>query len=66
MVEVFLGEKETVEAALRRLKEKLDREGTMDEVRRLREFETPAQKKRRKAKQLAQKIASARRRQIYR
>lgn len=62
MIEVFPKEGEPVEMSLRRLKDKLEREGTMDEVRRLRAFETPTQKKLRKARILAQKIARARRR----
>ncbi len=39
-----------MDRALKRLKNKLDSEGIMDEVRRLRAFETPTQKTRRKAK----------------
>ena len=36
--------------ALKRLKNKLDSEGILEEVRRLRAFETPSQKHRRKAR----------------
>jgi small subunit ribosomal protein S21 len=61
MVEIFLKQGESVETALRRLKDKTEKEGTMDEVRRLRAFETPAQKKKRKAQILAKKMAQARR-----
>jgi small subunit ribosomal protein S21 len=39
-----------VDRALKRLKNKLDAEGILEEVRRLRAFETPSQKVRRKAK----------------
>jgi len=60
VVEIFVKDGEPVETALRRLKDKLEVEGTMEEFRRARAFETPAQKKRRKAKQLAQKIQRAR------
>ena len=41
---------EPVDRALKRLKNKLDAEGILEEVRRLRAFETPSQKTRRKAK----------------
>ena len=39
-----------IDRALKRLKNKLDAEGILEEVRRLRAFETPSQKTRRKAK----------------
>jgi small subunit ribosomal protein S21 len=41
---------EPVEKALRRLKKKLDREGTLREARAHRHFEKPSEKRRRKAK----------------
>ena len=41
---------ESVEKALRRLKKKLDREGTLKEVRNHRRYEKPSEKKRRKMK----------------
>ena len=41
---------EPVDRALKRLKSKLDTEGIMDEIRRLRAFETPTQRTKRKAK----------------
>lgn len=50
MPEVIVRKGEPVDRALKRLKSKLDAEGILDEVRRLRAFETPAQKSRRKAK----------------
>ena len=50
MPEVIVRKGEPVDRALKRLKNKLDAEGILDEVRRLRAFETPAQKSRRKAK----------------
>ncbi len=50
MPEVTVRKGEPIDRALKRLKNKLDQEGIMDEVRRLRAFETPTQKTRRKAK----------------
>jgi small subunit ribosomal protein S21 len=50
MPEVFVKKGEPIDRALKRLKSKLDAEGILDEVRRLRAFETPTQKTRRKAK----------------
>jgi small subunit ribosomal protein S21 len=50
MPEVTVKKGEPIDRALKRLKSKLDAEGILDEVRRLRAFETPVQKSRRKAK----------------
>jgi small subunit ribosomal protein S21 len=50
MPEVQVKKGEPIDRALKRLKSKLDAEGILDEVRRLRAFETPTQKSRRKAK----------------
>ena len=50
MPEVIVRKGEPVDRALKRLKNKLDAEGILEEVRRLRAFETPTQKSRRKAK----------------
>jgi small subunit ribosomal protein S21 len=50
MPEVQVRKGEPIDRALKRLKGKLESEGIMDEVRRLRAFETPVQKSRRKAK----------------
>lgn len=50
MPEVIVRKGEPIDRALKRLKGKMDSEGIMDEVRRLRAFETPMQKYRRKAK----------------
>lgn len=47
--EVKVKKGESVERALRRLKKKLDKEGTMREVRAHRHYEKPSEKKRRKA-----------------
>jgi small subunit ribosomal protein S21 len=48
--EVRLKKGEPVDKALRRLKKKLDREGTLREARAHRHFEKPSEKRRRKAK----------------
>ena len=50
MTETRLKKGESVEKALRRLKKKIDREGTLKEVRNHRHFEKPSEKKRRKMK----------------
>ena len=50
MTEIRLKKGESVERALRRLKKKLDREGTLREVRNHRHYEKPSEKRRRKSK----------------
>ena len=50
MTEIRLKKGEAVDKALRRLKKKLDREGTLQEVRDHRRFEKPSEKRRRKEK----------------
>jgi small subunit ribosomal protein S21 len=55
MPEVIVRKGESIDRAIKRLKGKLDSEGIMDEVRRLRSFETPTQKSRRKAKSNAKR-----------
>ena len=55
MPEVIVRKGEPIDRALKRLKSKLDQEGILDEVRRLRAFETPVQKSRRKAKNNAKR-----------
>jgi small subunit ribosomal protein S21 len=50
MPEVVVRKGEPIDRALKRLKNKLDAEGVMEEVRRLRAFETPTQKTKRKAR----------------
>ncbi|MBN8711628.1 MAG: 30S ribosomal protein S21 [Verrucomicrobia bacterium 61-8] len=55
MPEVTVRKGEPIDRALKRLKSKLDSEGILDEVRRLRAFETPTQKSRRKAKNNAKR-----------
>lgn len=49
MAEVKVKKGEPVEKALRRLKKKLDKEGTMREIRAHRHYEKPSERKRRKA-----------------
>jgi len=55
MPEVVVRKGEPIDRALKRLKSKLDTEGILDEVRRLRAFETPVQRSRRKAKNNAKR-----------
>ncbi len=50
MTEIKLKKGESVEKGLRRLKKRLDREGTLKDVRNKRRFEKPSAKKRRKMK----------------
>jgi small subunit ribosomal protein S21 len=55
MPEVSIKKGESVDRALKRLKNKLEAEGILDEVRRLRAFETPVQRFRRKQRSAAKK-----------
>jgi len=55
MPEIIVKKGEPIDRALKRLKGKIDAEGLMDEVRRLRAFETPVQRTRRKAKNNAKR-----------
>ena len=50
MTEIKLKKGEPVDRALRRLKKKVDREGTLKIVRSRRTFEKPSEKRRRKEK----------------
>ena len=50
MTEIRLKKGEPVEKALRRLKKKIDREGTLRVVRSHRHYEKPSEKRRRKQK----------------
>jgi len=50
LTEIKLRKGEPVERALRRLKKKVDREGTLKTVRSHRHFEKPSEKRRRKQK----------------
>ncbi len=49
MAEVKVRKGESVDKALRRLKKKLDKEGTMREIRAHRHYDKPSIKRRRKA-----------------
>jgi small subunit ribosomal protein S21 len=49
VVEVKLKRGESVEKALRRLKKKMDKEGTMKDMRSHQYFEKPCEKRRRKS-----------------
>jgi len=55
MPEIIVKKGEPIDRAIKRLKGKIDAEGLMDEVRRLRAFETPVQRTRRKAKNNAKR-----------
>jgi len=50
MAEVIVKKGEPVDRALKRLKNKLENEGILEEIRRLRSFETPTQRTKRKAR----------------
>ncbi|HTJ00583.1 MAG TPA: 30S ribosomal protein S21 [Dongiaceae bacterium] len=50
MTEIKLKKGEPVEKALRRLKKRIDREGTLKTVRAKRSFEKPSERRRRKMK----------------
>ena len=50
LTEIRLKKGESVDRALRRLKKKIDREGTLKEVRNHRHFEKPSERRRRKVK----------------
>ena len=50
MTEIRMKKGESLEKALRRLKKRVDREGTLKEVRNHRHYEKPSEKKRRKLK----------------
>ncbi|OQC64526.1 MAG: 30S ribosomal protein S21 [Verrucomicrobia bacterium ADurb.Bin006] len=50
LTEIRLKKGESVEKALRRLKKKVDREGTLKEVRNHRHYEKPSERRRRKLK----------------
>ena len=55
MPEVDIKKGEPIDRALKRLKSKMETEGIMDEMRRLRSFDTPAQKTKRKARSNAKR-----------
>lgn len=53
--EVQVKKGEPIERALKRLKNKLESEGIIEEMRRIRAFETPAERTRRKARAAAKR-----------
>jgi small subunit ribosomal protein S21 len=53
MQQIKLKKDESLDGALKRLKEMVTLEGTLDEVRRLRAFETPKERRIRKARRTA-------------
>jgi len=55
MPEVTVKKGESIDRALKRLKNKLESEGILEEIRRLRAFETPVQRFRRKQRAGAKK-----------
>ncbi len=55
MPEVSVKKGESIDRALKRLKNKLEAEGVLEEIRRLRAFETPVQRFRRKQRAAAKK-----------
>ena len=55
MPEVSIKKGEAVDRALKRLKNKLESEGILEEIRRLRAFETPTQRTKRKARATAKR-----------
>ena len=54
MSEVRMKKGESVDKALRRLKRKLDREGTLREIRNKKHYEKPSVRRKRKAKEARQ------------
>ena len=58
MPEVTIKKGESVDRALKRLKNKLESEGILEEIRRLRAFETPNQRTKRKARANAKRARS--------
>ncbi|MBW4578528.1 MAG: 30S ribosomal protein S21 [Tildeniella nuda ZEHNDER 1965/U140] len=49
MTQVVLGENEGIESALRRFKRQVSKAGIFADIKRLRQFETPIEKRKRKA-----------------
>lgn len=59
MTQVVVGENENLESALRRFKRQVSKAGILPDIRRKRHFETPIEKRKRKA------IARRRKRRFY-
>lgn len=57
MTQVDARRGEPIDRALRRLKKKLDREGTMRELRNRRHYEKPSEIKRREDKRTAKRVS---------
>ncbi|MCB1078801.1 MAG: 30S ribosomal protein S21 [Verrucomicrobiae bacterium] len=55
MPDVTVKKGESIDRALKRLKNKLEAEGILEEMRRLRAFETPTQRTKRKARAKAKR-----------
>ncbi len=49
MTQVVLGENESIDSALRRFKRQVSKAGIFPDLKRLRHFETPIEKRKRKA-----------------
>ncbi|MDC0835234.1 30S ribosomal protein S21 [Leptolyngbya valderiana BDU 20041] len=49
MTQVLVGENEEIESALRRFKRQVSKAGIFADIKRLRHYETPIEKKKRKA-----------------
>ncbi len=49
MTQVIVGENEGIESALRRFKRQVSKAGIFPDIKRVRHFETPLQKRKRKA-----------------
>lgn len=49
MTQVVVGENEGIDSALRRFKRQVSKAGILSDVKRLRQFETPIEKRKRKA-----------------
>ncbi|WP_071590721.1 30S ribosomal protein S21 [Synechococcus sp. PCC 7336] len=50
MTQILVGDREQIESALRRFKQKVSKAGIFSDMRRVRHFETPAEKRKRKEK----------------
>ena len=62
MAQVYVGETENIESALRRFKRAVSKAGIFGDMKRIRYFETPAQKRIRKAKAKQRKRRNNKRR----
>ena len=49
MTQVVIGENEGIESALRRFKRQVSRDGILADIKKFRHFETPQEKRKRKA-----------------